>query len=215
MGSCDPEVPTPACQQALAFLDERMRNWGPSLRDDLLLDIPDSKRLCSRLYEEIGTSRRPLLAAMCGASHLPIRERADTILLGFRGFDLLAGRTSDLHDEPDGQAIRLAGLITLCYLSFVWVSDGLLDALEEGLPRETAAVRCAKFLRGGARREFRNAFAHGNWRRAPDNGLDYWAEACLPGGERRLVPGHASFDELRFWFDLSRCLSTAVVLRIM
>lgn len=108
---------------------------------------------------------------------------------------------------------RLPGLayahtITLCYISFVYLSEPIYDAALKTPAIGSTCKRCVRFLRNNPVRAFRHALAHGNWFIKEDY-ITFWAKKG--DKDEPMAEWNVSQEDLLFWYALARSTGYAIL----
>ncbi len=195
--------------EILEKFDKHMRKWGPKLRDEVLVEPPDSLNTATTIFNEVSKNRRPITAELLSSSPVPLEARKETLLLSAL-MDDTCHRLLEHTQGLEKRALADVMITHKLYVTFLYVADSLFDVILDVLPGTTAA-KCSEYLRSDRPREFRNSFAHGNWRMDSGN-FYYWPKVTLPGGLARTVQERASLEQVQFWCALSRSIAIPSIL---
>lgn len=183
-----------------AHLDAQLRQFSPSLRDDLRILPPESNTLATQIADEIANLPSDSLAALRDEDPVPPDGRWNE-LVAFQGFmDIVHGAS------PDPLLTR-GQVIVQNYVCFVYLGDVLFKQLRRLSAPSSATKKCSKYLTDNPIRAFRNAVAHGNWvYRADYSGLIFWARKGSDPTEA-MTRFEVGQNDLNFWQSLARCVA--------
>jgi hypothetical protein len=120
-------------------------------------------------------------------------------LKAFQGFMVFA---NNIKNNP---FITRAQVITMNYICFVYLGNGLFKRLKSIFYSKSVTGKCCRYLLDNPIRAFRNTIAHGNWKYLPDfSGIEFWSQKGSDNNEP-----HVKFEvlqqDLSFWQALARC----------
>ena len=142
------------------------------------------------------------------ASPVPISARWDELIVFQAWMDLDRSR-------PKHRTIVRTQVLIQNYICFIYLKDACFEVISKQATPKSVAARCAKHLSRGAVRDFRNAFAHGNWHyNATFSGLECWVPQKARNRSTRLKHFVVSQDDLTFWQALSRAVAYATYLQL-
>jgi len=176
----------------------------------------------NRLCSEVGLSPEQAgkVATFVAADirFLPVEAKeeirtASPVPLAARFEELVAFQAwSDFSTSVKGNpAIARASVVVQNYICFVYLKDACFEVVAKRAAPGSVAGLSSDYLSRGSVRDFRNAFAHANWRyNSTFNGLECWV---LEDARNRAGPMRhfeVSQADLNFWQALSRCVAYSV-----
>ena len=183
-----------------AKLDEQVRRYSPSLRDDLRILPPWSNALATQIAAEITQLPSDILDAIRNDDLVSTRDRLDE-LTAFQGF------MDTVHAAQPQPMLTRAQVIVQNYVCFVYLGDVLFKQLRKRSPQGSATRKCSQFLTDNPVRAFRNAVAHGNWAYRTDfSALVFWARKGSDQNEP-MTRFEVGQTDLSFWQSLARCVA--------
>lgn len=193
-------------KRTLQVFDEQLASHAQQLSKDLGLDPFSSRRLATKVYDEISELPSEGRDLLLRSSPVSPRDRLHQIEQSI-AFNAACSR--DIFERVPG--VAYAHTVTLCYISVVYLAEPLFDEMFKVLGPDSSGKKCAKYLRKNPIRAFRNALAHGHWRFRDDgSGIDFWARKGSTGNEP-MVQWEVSQQDLVFWYSLARATGYAAL----
>lgn len=106
--------------------------------------------------------------------------------------------------------ITRASVVVQNYICFVYLKDACFELVAKHAASDSVASRCCSYLSRGLVRDFRNAFAHANWRYNPSfTGFECWVLTDARDRRSPMRQFEISQADLDFWQVLSRGVAYA------
>lgn len=196
--------------ETIEIFDRELASYKPKLHDDLGLNPLSSGCLATQVHKEVSSLLIESKRIIIDSSPVSPRDRLHQIE---QSIAFNAACSPEVFSSVPG--VAYAHTITLCYISVVYLSETLFDAVYRALGAGASGKKCAKYLRSNPIRAFRNALAHGNWQfRGDGSAIEFWARK---GSDRTepMVKWEVSQLDLVFWYSLSRAVGYSAIRGVM
>ena len=188
-------------------LNNEMLRWSSRLISELKFDMAEANKLSSIIYNGLVSLPDETKNDFRRSSFISIKDRIDE-MKAFQGWMVFA---NNIKNNP---YITRAQVITMNYICFVYLGNGLFKRLKSIFHSKSVTGKCCRFLLDNPIRAFRNAIAHGNWKYLPDfSGMEFWSQKGSDNNES-YVKYVVSQEDLSFWQALARCTAYSTYLAL-
>lgn len=203
----------------LTIIDSQMRPHARRLEEKVGIQPTQARSLATTIFGEISASDANLREAIRNSSPVSVKRR----LLFFEDYQvwdtvIRAASHCPSNPAPPPQIVRRSYVemqwVIHLYCSFIFAGDSLFEVLKKKGPAGSCTRKCTAFIRENPIRALRHAVAHGNWQLQTETSVDYWARKG-ESMDAALTQYQATYDDLKFYLDLTRCTAWASFLAVV